>query len=56
MLHPHKGIIMIKDLILYLTWKWECWKQRKILQVVRKQQDMLRRSKKGSSHGRKGSG
>ena len=52
MLHPHKGITMIRDLILYLTWKWECWKQRKILQVVRKQQDMLRRARKGANHGR----
>jgi hypothetical protein len=47
---------MIKDLIIYLTWRWECWKQRKTLDIVRKQQDLLRRARKETNNGRQGSG
>ena len=43
---------MIKDLVIYLKWKWECWKQHQILRVVRKQHEMLRRARKGANHGR----
>jgi len=57
MLHLHKkvsgDITMIRDLVIYLKWQWECWKQRKLLKVVRKQQDLLRRARKGANHGRK---
>lgn len=45
---------MIKDLIIYLTWKWECWKQRKVLRVVRKQQELLRQARKGVYNVRQG--
>ena len=51
-----KGITtMIKDLIIYIKWRWECWKQRKTLKIVRQQQGMLLKARKGNSHGRQGS-
>jgi len=46
---------MIKDLLIYLQWRWECWKQRKTLDIVRKQQDLLRRARKETNNGRQGS-
>lgn len=46
---------MIRDLVIYIKWHWDCWKQRKTLRIVRKQQEMLRRARKGINNGRQGS-